>query len=339
MRAGLGYLAALFICYRIYRAESHRLARREAVLLVFLVLLFTAINCQLHSVMVDRGPNYFEHFSNLAWQKEVHSDVMRLASDSVPHAYRFLPNVVVRWIELGGLDYERARDLYRLITGLLLFYAIYRFARLFTTHWGGILSMSLVAVVFPVSFENYAGQLTDPLSHLSFVLAFIFLETEEFGYLLTTILIGSLAKEAVLALAGYYVLFGWKGKGYRFKAVILCGASAAFYIGVRLVVLRGPLLYSQVSHAPPQLVLRNLTDPRWPLLFFLTAAAFWPFLALSWKETPATLRRLTIYLLPVLWISSTFFGFLTETRNFMPVVFVLAVIAARHLTPHAQAAG
>jgi len=331
-RVALGSVAALFLCYRMYRAERARLARRDAVLLVCLVVLFAAIASQLHSVNVDDGRDYFDNTSNAAWQVKLHNDVLRLDPAGLPHTYRFLPNAIVRWMEIAGLDFETARDLYRLLCGLPLFYALYRFARLFTTHVGGVLAMSLAAIIVPVSYENYAGQLTDPLSHLSFVLAFIFIETGEFGYLITTVLLGSLAKESVLALAVYYILFRGKEKGYRWKAAAMFAGAAAIFAGVRWAVLGGPLRYAQVSGGPPHLVRFNLTDGRWPVLFLLTAGAFLPFLVLGWKETPATLQRLALFLLPVLWLSSTFFGFLAETRNFMPVVFVLAVVAARQLS-------
>ena len=56
------------------------------------------------------------------------------------------------------------------------------------------------------------------------------------------------------------------------------------------------------------------------------------FLVLGWKETPASLKRMALYLTPVLLISNVFFGWLYETRNYMPAVFVLAVIAGRYIS-------
>src|SRR5208283_3644637 len=173
--------------------------------------------------------------------------VIQRSSSALPHSYRFLPNSIVRWMQMSGLAYEQARDLYRLIFGILLFYAIYKYARLYTNYLGAVIAMLLVGVAYPVSFEWSAGQLTDPLSHLSFVLAFIFLETEEFALLLSTLLIGSLAKETVLAMAGYYVLFHRKERRYVLKAAVLCVAGVAVYFGVRLWVLHGTMHYDQAS--------------------------------------------------------------------------------------------
>lgn len=261
--------------------------------------------------------------------------VIALSPGLAPHSYRFLPNGIVLWMQLCRINFAAARDIYRLIFGLLLFYAIYRYARLYTDYLGGILTLFLVAAVFPISFEAYAGQLTDPLSHLSFVLAFIFLETGDFEFLLSTLLIGCLAKETVLALSGYYVLFCRSDRRYTIKAVGICVASAVAYYGVRLLVLHGSMEYRQISGVPLTHVIDNLRSPGWPVATLALLGGYATFLVLGWRETPLALKRLALYLIPVLLISNLFFGWLHETRNYMPAVFVLAVIAARYISRRA----
>jgi hypothetical protein len=192
--------------------------------------------------------------------------------------------------------------------------------------------MLFVAAIYPVSFEHYAGQLTDPLSHMSFVLAFIFLETEEFALLLTTLLIGSLAKETVLAIAGYYLLFHWKERNYLLKAAVLCVAGVAVYFGVRVFVLHGTMHYNQASGVTLDHVWENWQNGEWQAPVLLTGCALLPFLALGWKETAVSLKRQTLFLLPVLFISGLFFSWLREGRNFMPLVFVLAVVAGGYIS-------
>jgi hypothetical protein len=76
--------------------------------------------------------------------------------------------------------------------------------------------------------------------------------------------------------------------------------------------------------------LLNWNDSRWPVGLLLTVGAFVPFVVLSWRETPLSLKRLALFLFPVLFASGLFFSFLVEMRNFMPLVFVLAVITARY---------
>ena len=228
--AGMGFL--------IYRVESRSVRKSQAFGLIFLIFLLTSVVNQLHSHMVDRGPSYdLGPMSNVEWQIRIHENVIELNPGSVPHSYRFLPNAFVRWLQIWHLEFEPSRDLYRLIFGFLLFYAIYRYARLYTGFAGAVLAVVLSAVIYPVSFENYAGQLTDPMAHLAFVLALIFLKTEDFGLFLTTLLIGSLAKETVLAMAGYYLLFHRKDPKYAARAVALAVLCPLMYLGVHLYVL------------------------------------------------------------------------------------------------------
>lgn len=333
LQLDLAYLCAVAICFWMYRSELKRLSRGQAQTLVFLVFILTSVTNNVHRNYVDHS-SIFASTSNLAWQIDLQNQVMRLSPAVAPHSYRFLPNAIVRWMELFRMSYESARDVYRLILGILLFYATYRYARLFTSYGGAVLALLLVTVIYPVSFEYSAGQLTDPLSHLSFVLAFIFLETGDFALLLTTLLIGSLAKETVLAMAGYYVLFCRRDRGYAWKATTLCVSVLAFYLAVRAFVLHGSAgyRYEQVSGVAPAHVWANLGSGRWQGLLLLTVGSLVPFLVLGWKRTARSLKQQAIFLFPVLFISGTLFSWLFETRNFMPLVFVLAMAAGNYFS-------
>ncbi len=237
-RTGAGYVLVLALCYAMVRTESRRLVRRQALALVFLILLLTKITNRVHEYTVDYGPNAFGSVTNTAWQNMLQDNVIQRIRFDAPHAARFLPNSVVRWLQLGGWSFPEARDLYRLLFGMLLFYCIYRYARVFTGHAGAIIALLLTAVIYPITFQYYVGQLTDPMSHLSFVLAFLFIEREDFPFLLTTLVIGALAKESVLAMAGYYVLFGRKDKQYPAKVAVLVVCCTAVYFGVRVFCTR-----------------------------------------------------------------------------------------------------
>ena len=320
-----GYLLVLALCYVFYRVESVRLPRRPALALVFLILLLAKLINRIHFFTVDWGRQAFRTMENTPWQIMLQNNIILHTPSFSPHAARFLPNAFVRWLEIAGWSFPAARDLYRLLFVMLVFYAVYRFARLFTGFLGAVIAMLLTAAIYPISFEYYVGQLTDPMSHLSFVLAFIFIERDDYPMLLTTLVIGGVAKESVLALSGYYVLFGRRDRHFPWKAGALLLSCAAIYYGVRLYVIGGPMHYKDISGVTVEHVVSNLSDLRWPYVYILTALALTPFLAIGWKETPLTLRRLALYLLPVLFISSTFFSWLVETRNCMPVVIVLAV--------------
>src|SRR5438093_10621587 len=188
LHIGFWYLVAAAICWSIYYKERISLSRAQTLSLVFLIFLLTSIVNQVHLFNVDQS-DYFRSMSNAAWQEALNDIVIQRSPVSAPHSYRFLPNAIVRWMQLTGLDYGTARDLYRLIFGLLLFYAIYKYARLYTNQLGGILAMLFVAAVYTVSFERYAGQLTDPMSHLTFAIDFICLCIVVFVSLLSSIVI------------------------------------------------------------------------------------------------------------------------------------------------------
>lgn len=333
----IGYALCAGLLYWFYRIESRRADRSRALILTLLIALLTAFTNQIHHYFVDEG-SYFPpslQLNNLQWQERLQIDVTQ-GKLAVPHVYRFLPNAIVLWMQLLRVNYDAARDIYRSIFGLLLFYSIYRFARRYTDYLGGILTLLLVAAVYPMSFEAYAGQLTDPMSHLSFVLAFLFLATGEFECFLSTLIIGSLAKETVLAMTGFYLLFCYRERRFWLKAAILCGSTVIVYYGVRLWVLGGAMQYRQISGVDPQHALGNLRSPQWPMAVAILLA-YSIFLVIAWKQTPTMLKKLALYLIPVLLISNAFFGWLRETRNYMPAVFVLAVIAARYISQRIHA--
>lgn len=145
-------------------------------------------------------------------------------------------------------------------------------------------------------------------------------------------LIGSVAKEAVLAMAGYYILFRRRDKHYWSRSLLAVVSGVVAFVGVRLLVLHGLVHYKEISGTTLSQISLNLDDPHWPTPFLLTFCALLPFLLLAWKRTPLELKRLAFYLLPVLFIASLLFSFLSETRNYMPAIFVLSVVAGNYLS-------
>ncbi len=190
----------------------------------------------------------------------------------------------------------------------------------------------------PVSFRYYAGQLTDPMSHLSFVLAFLFVETQQFVYLVLAVTIGCLAKETVAAMAGYYVFFRWREQFYLPKAAILGLSTLGICLLARMWVLHGVPAYQQISGTGFDQAGRNLSNYReWIPGFIYTAGIFIPFTIAGWNKSPWALRSLALYWLPVLLFSGLFFSWLRESRNFVPLAMILAVLTVYYLIPYEQA--
>ena len=325
------YLPALLAaaaCFQFDRAFS-KVERAEAL---FLCTAFAFLSNYLHAWLVDVAPGL--PGSTLQWQINLHQSVIELRRDALPHSYRFLPNSLVRLLEQITGDFAFARDSYRNLFGVLLFYALYRFARLYVLHAGALFCLALWTAVSTVSFRYYLGQLTDPMSHLSFLLAFIFIARGRFVYLLLTLGIGCLAKETVLAMVGYYALLRWRDRSYLLRLTCLTVVSAAVYLGARVWVLHAAPDYTQISGVALDHVASNSADYSWwaPALFY-TVGIFVPFVIAGWRKSPWPLRLLTLYLFPVLMISSLLFSWLWETRNLMPLVGVVAVLAVYHLAP------
>jgi hypothetical protein len=326
-------LAAVYLCYFLDR----RTDRKQKLDTLLVCVVFALLTNYLHLWLVDNSS--YVTGPNLALQKQMHESVLALSPEALPHSYRVLPSSLIRLFEVVTGDFATARDSYRNLFGVLLLYTLYRFARLFLRHGGALFSLALWTAVAPVSFRYYAGQPTDPLSHLSFILSFIFLETEQFVYLLLTVLIGILAKETIAAMSGYCLLFSWKDNRSRLRTAILLASVILFVLGVRALVLHGAPGYREISGVDFEHLSTNWHNFRqwaWPLLF--TIGIFVPFVLLGWRTIPWRLRSLALYLFPVLFFSSLFFSWLREGRNFMPLTAVLIVMTVYYLLPQERAA-
>lgn len=326
-------ILAAVLCFGLDKT----ITRKEKIDTLLLCVVLAFLTTYLHVWLVDLN-SYFQGHANLEWQLYMQKSVLDLSQDTLPHSYRFLPNSVVRLFEQLSGDFSAARDGYRNLFTVLFFYGFYRFARLYLRHAGSLVCLALLAVVLPVSFRYYAGQLTDPLSHLSFILAFIFIETEQFVYLLLAVTIGCLAKETVIAMAGYYVLFRWREKSYIWKGAILVVASVAVYELARIWVLHGLPSYRQISGVGSEHIATNWDGySEWFPGLVYTVGIFVPFVIAGWEKSPWSLRSLALYWFPVLFISGLVFSWLREARNFVPLSAILIVLTVYHLLPAERA--
>jgi hypothetical protein len=321
-------IVAVFLCYFLDR----KVERKQKLNALLLCLVLALVTNYLHLWLVDNAS--YSATSNLVLQKNLHESVIGLAPEALPHSYRFLPNSFIRLLEMATGDFASARDGYRNLFVVLLLYALYRFARLFLRHGGALCCLALWTAVIPVSFRYYAGQANDPLSHLSFLLSFIFLETEQFAYFVLTLVIGALTKETILAMSGYYALVSWKDKRSRWRAAILLLTVLIVFFGVRALILQrapGSRDVSGVDFTHSVTNWRNYLQWCQSLLF--TCGIFIPFVVLGWRTLPWRLRSVALYLFPILFVSSLFFSWLREARNFMPVVAIFVVMTVHYLFP------
>ena len=332
-------VCAAVLCHKIRIDYPEKQKTAAFIFMISLSLLLVYI----HHIYIDTTDSYFHRISNHDWQLRKYRGVMSLDPAAIPHSYRFLPYSIIRMAEFLTGDFSYARLLYRLTFTFLLVFSIYYYGRLHYSHEKALLGILLYAAVYPVSIRYYAGQPTDPLSHLSFVLAFIFLDLNLFMYFLLTVGIGILAKESILVVSAFFLLFRRKEKNYMPKAVLLLMVSISITLVIRLWIVPGQANISDVfilrdlkRTALPHLI-NNLEKFRvWSKQILFTVGIFVPFLVLGWKNTSPKVRNLAVFLLATLLLSNLIFGWLSETRNLMPAVVPLALITADYLFTRIQ---
>jgi hypothetical protein len=79
------------------------LGLKRAIGLAILMLVLTAVTNQVHSFNVDQASNYAPPLSNELLQEQLQAQVVQLSPGAMPHSYRFLPNALVYWLQIGGV--------------------------------------------------------------------------------------------------------------------------------------------------------------------------------------------------------------------------------------------
>lgn len=325
-------IIAIWFCYRL----KLNLSTRGKVALFSFIAGFSVLLVDIHSLYIDESGNYSSHFfstvgSNNSWQMVLHKCIMGLNIESLPHLYRFLPNSILSYFLLLTDDFEFSRYLFRVIFMILMLYAIYYYSSLYYRHETAILTMMIYAAIYQISIRFYAGQITDPVSHLCFILSFIFLELDLFIYFALAVLIGSLAKETIVIMAVYYLLKCLRSRANLMRATLLLLIILVVIIGIRLYISQ-VLQYTSISGVGPEHILDNLCKiDLWGRQLLFTVGIFIPFFLASYKSSAREIRTLVLYLTPTLILSNIVFGWLHEARNLIPVVIPMALMTANFL--------
>ncbi len=322
--------AAIFFCYRQETGPFRVVLSRILLLLVISLILES-----IHYTTVDQG-RYFFPMVNEDWQEDQHKKILRFDPQIIPHSYRFLADTTVRVLESFSGSFDYAKSIYRHTTMFLLVYSIYAFARIFVLDLGAVITVLLYSLIYPVSIRYYAGQLIDPLSHLSFVCCFIFGYRRQPLYFALAMLTGCLAKESVLAMAIFYWIANRSQKNALLHSALMLVLGLALVMAVRLYVNSGAFAFGQVSGVPKDWASTNLSSHGWEKQIAFTVGIFLPFVALEWRWTHSYLKALILYLLPILLVSNLFFSWLQETRNLVPVAIPLAIVTAQLLIKISQ---
>ena len=194
-----------------------------------------------------------------------------------------------------------------------------------------LITLVPLVVLYPLSVVYYRGQLTDPLSHMLFVMAFIYLLEDRPLALAAAPAPGVLAKETAVIVAPAYLACYWRrGRRALFITVGLGSACLAAFLAARLPLGWQPG-YDSINGTSGLMIGTNLgvgtpitsssvplpVNYLHPLLF---VGIFVPSIARNWPRIDPRLRALYLTVTPLLLLSNVCFGWLYESRNYMPLV-------------------
>jgi hypothetical protein len=337
-------LLGLAVAWRVQLDEQEGPGSgRVTVGVAFLALALTAC----HWLIVDRDS------FQVNWQRDLYLHVFD-HQYSAPHRYRPLPYGFARLLERMTGDWLFACLAYRWFFTFWFAWAWHRFARLFLSPRRAQLALLPLPILYPLSILYYWGQLTDPLSHALLVLGMIYVVEDRWLALAGALTVGIIAKEtAVLLVPAYFACYWRRGLPAWVRTAFLGATAVAAFYAVRLFVDGSwRPSYQDVNGTEGLMVLTNLgigkplyesAAPSFEkyLQPFLFVGIFLPAIAWHWRGTDPRLRALFLTLVPLLLASNLCFGWMYESRNYLPLVPLLATMALgagplsreRHLPP------
>jgi hypothetical protein len=279
------------------------------------------------------------------WQWDMYFDILNGRRDA-PHQFRALPYGFARAIELVTGDWTFACVAYRWFFTYWFLWGSYRFARLWHPAGASLLTLVPVGLLYPMSVKYYFGQLTDPLSHALFVFAYIQAVRGRAALLGASLALGVLAKETVvLMVPAYWACYRRGGWRTLLKAVALGLVCVAAFLAARLPY-HWSAGFKQINGTQDLMILDNLgfapPDRHYvpiapiqdnylhPALFVLP---FVPFIAWGWRRIDPRLKALCLTLTPLLLLSNLCFGWMYESRNYVPLLPLLGTAALVAIAP------
>jgi hypothetical protein len=305
-------------------------------------LVLAGLATAWHGYAVDSHP------SSAKWQKDLYLLVLNQQPDeqgqlNIPHQFRPLPYGFVRTFEWITGDWWFSCVVYRWCFTFWFLWGAHRFARLFLKPMPALLTILPLVPLYPLSVQYYEGQLTDPLSHALFILALIYIVQDRWILLAVTLALGVMAKETVLLLTVSYFACYWRlGWPALLKTAVLSVACVAAYFAVRAPI-GWQLGFDKINGTEGLMIESNLgidlglgfakykgaapimMNYLHPLLF---VGAFLPFIAFGWRRIDGRLKAIFLTLTPPMLVVNLCFGWMYESRNYMPLVPLLATMAA-----------
>lgn len=348
--AGKALVAGLMAAALAVRAwADHRDGREGAGLTLSLAVAAAALTL-IHWHGVDQrwvadikfpsGRNYFAE----GWQRDHYLAVLNHKPGGAPHTFRPLPYGFARLTERTTGDWWFACTSYRWFFTYWFLWAYYGFVRRFLGPRRAALALVPYLLVYPLSVWYYLGQPTDPLSHTLFVLALAYAVEDDVTALAAALALGVTAKETVVIMVPAYWACHWR-RGWPALAwtAALALVAVAALLAVRLPwgwrldlasinntsqIMIGPNLGIGLSNYVG--MARPFQNYLHPLLF---VGLFLPFIFRRWRDADPRVKALTLVLTPLLLLSNLCFGWLYESRNYVPLLPLLTTLALRPRRP------
>ena len=276
------------------------------------------------------------------WQRDLYLGILNHTADP-PHVFRPLPYGFVRSLERLTGDWEFSCLAYRWFFTSWFLRAAYRLARLWHGPAMSLLPVLAVAALYQQSIQHYWGQLTDPVNHALFVMAVLAALEDRWLLMTAALAVAVPAKETVVLLVPAYLavaLGPGRGGHALMTTAIAAGACVAAFLAVRLPLgwrpgneamngLPGLMIGTNLGLGEPVAasevpLYENYLQPA------LFVGVFLPPIALGWRRIDGQLRRVVLVVTPLLLLSNLGFGWMYESRNYMPLVPLLATAALPH---------
>ncbi len=330
----------LMIVALTVRVHLDRPMEPRAAMLMVLFAALAAWMTLMHWIEVDRRAEAQK------FQQRIYLQQFQ-GKHEAPHNYRPLPHGFVCLLERITHNWDFACVSYRWFFTVWFLWASFRLARRYLDANRALLTLLPLVLLYPLSILRYEGQLTDPLSHTLFVLAFLYLLEDRPIALAAALALGIVAKETVIIVApAYLACYGRRGWRAWLITAALGGACVAAFLAVRLP-LGWRLNYGNINGTSGLMIDLNLgfgppIPDRFPPLWenylhvLLFVGLFLPVIAWRWRVLDPRLRALAVVVTPLLLISNVCFGWLYESRNYMPLVPLLATMALSRRRESAQ---
>jgi hypothetical protein len=250
-----------------------------------------------------------------------HKDII-LSHGFAPFQYRVLAYWLPEWLSRAGIPLHLAYTINRYFwtaAGLFLLFALFR-------KWFGV-PLSLVGCLLylaPLSASYFGGGLqpSDAPLFVVFVLGYLVLQADQFGWLLLLVPLGALFHETALWLAPIAAIF-WGRQSLQARRLALLGLLVALwiaiYFGVRYIIGPRPLMGELFEFG------NNLRDP---YAYINTAIMLSPLIFLghdNWSLLPG-LAKSGLVFAPVAIAAIWSVARPSEARLFLPLLPIFIVV-------------